>query len=223
MSLTLHLDHLEALDHGLVLVSGTTRRGARLRRGFAVVPPAFHITLPAPNPDAANDLAAAIEPVVARAAQLPFRASFLCREMEASAYTVAFDPPGQFQRLRLCFANVQHARAAVAALKSPTATENAWDHPRPFDAAALSALVDHADGTPRLRGEAVDLCDAFTQQTGLRAGDWCTVDAAILEGKVDTSAFSRANPNWDKQRKRKQGSKTGEEEEKEARKQGKAF
>ena len=92
MSLTIHLDHLEALDHGLVLVSGTTRRGARLRRGFAVVPPAFHLPLPASNPDAADNLAAAIEPVVARAALLPFRASFLCREIEASAYSVAFDP-----------------------------------------------------------------------------------------------------------------------------------
>ncbi len=206
-------------------MSGTTRRGARLRRGFAVVTPAFHLALPAPNPDAADDLAAAIEPVVARAAQLPFRASFLCRELEASAYTVAFDPPAQFLRIRLCFNNVQHARAVAAALKDPTATENAWDHPRPFDAATLSALVDHADGTPRLRGEAVDLCDAFTQMTGLRVGDWCTVDAAILESKVDTSAFGRANPNWEKQRKRKQGSKTEEEEEKEkeARKQGKAF
>jgi hypothetical protein len=200
MSLTFRLDHLEALDHGLVLVSGTTRRGARLRRGFAVVPPAFHLHLPAANPDAADNLAAAIEPVVARAALLPFRASFLCREIEASAYTVAFDPPGQFQRLRLCFANVQHARAAVAALKSPDATEDAWDHPRLFAAAALRALADHADGEPRLSGAAVDLCHIFTQQTGLRAGDWCTVDAAILEGRVDMTAFSCAEKQYKRKR-----------------------
>jgi hypothetical protein len=200
MSLTLHIDHLEALDHGVVLVSGTTRRGARLRRGFVVVPPAFHLVLPAPNPDAAEELAAAIEPVVARAALLPFRASFLCREIEASAYTVAFDPPGQFQRLRLCFANVQHARDAVAALKSPETTEDAWDHPRLFAAAALRALADHADCKPRLSGEAVDLCGIFTQQTGLRAGDWCTVDAAILEGRVDVAAFSRAEKQYKRKR-----------------------
>ena len=199
MSLTLHIDHLEALDHGLVLVRGTTRHGARLRRGFVVVPPAFHLVLPAPNPDAAEELAAAIEPVVARAALLPFRASFLCREIEASAYTVAFDPLGQYQRLRLCFVNVQHAQAAVDALKSPDTTEDAWDHPRLFAAAALRALADHADCKPRLSGEAVDLCDIFTQQTGLRAGDWCTVDAAILEGRVDVAAFS----HMEKQRKRK--------------------
>ena len=194
MPLTVQVDALEAFDHGLVVVSGTTRRGARLRQGFVAVPPAFHLTLPAPNPDAADDIAAAIEPIVARAAQLAFRASFLCRDMEASAYTVAFDPPDQLQRLRLCFANVQHARAVVAAHKSPSATEDAWEHPRPFDAATLRALADHADGTPRLRGEAVDLCEAFTQQTGLRTGDWCTVDAAILERCVDATAFRRIHP-----------------------------
>lgn len=88
----------------------------------------------------------------------------------------------------------------MAALKSPDTTEDAWDHPRLFAAAALRALADHADCKPRLSGEAVDLCGIFTQQTGLRAGDWCTVDAAILEGRVDVAAFSHVEKN---QRKRK--------------------
>ena len=62
--------------------------------------------------------------------------------------------------------------------------------------------LDHADGEPRLSGAAVDLCHIFTQQTGLRAGDWCTVDAGILEGRVDMTAFSHA----EKQLKRKRRS-----------------
>jgi hypothetical protein len=186
MPLTIRIDSLESVDHGLVVVTGTTRRGARLRNGFVAVAPAFHLTLPAPAPDAADELAAALEPVVARAASLPFRASFLCHEMEGTAYAVEFDPPGQHQRMRLHFANVQHARAVVAALKHPEATEEAWDYPRLFDAAGLRALVG---STPRIRGESVDLCAIFTQQTGLRPGDWCTVDAAILDGPVDGAAF----------------------------------
>ena len=193
MPLTIRIDHLEARDHGLVIVSGTTRKGRRLRNGFVAVVPAFHtILLPAPAPEAADDLASAVEPLVARAAQLHFRASFLCRDLEASAFAVVFDPPDQFQRLRLSFANVQHARAVVAALKNPDATESAWDHPRLFDAASLRALADHPDGKPRLRGEAVDLRAAFTQATGLAVGDWCMVHRPLDDSIFAT--FQKVRP-----------------------------
>ena len=191
--LTLRLDAVEALDHGVVKVSGTGRYGGRLRCGFVSIAPEFHLRLPASNPDAWHELADAIEPVVARSAELQFRASFLCRELDRSAYSVAFDPPDQSRCLRLRFAHVSHGRAVVAALQDPETTEAAWDQPRPFDAAALRKLVCHKDGKPRLKGEAIDLRASFFQQTGLRTRNWCKVDAAICDGTVPTSAFSHTS------------------------------
>jgi len=185
MPSTFRIDALEAEDHGLVSLRGTTAQGAYCSKEVAVAP-VLWVSLKEPEPQAAEILADAIEPVVAHAAHLPLRASFACRSLGATAYTVEFDPPGQFQHLRLRFEGDMdgdedafgssarwHARAVSAALRDPRSAEASCRWTRPFDASSIPPFSNK-------RGDDFlgDHVHEFTRQTGLRVGDWCTLDAS---------------------------------------------